>query len=288
MSAIRISPPARFAPMRRRGGFSPVIVASVTVLVVTAFAAIFGTLLFPDATKPDILNSLRPVGTPGHLLGTDQLGRDVFALSVAGTFSAVVGPVVIALGAAVFGVVLGGIAGYFGGVLDFLGSRIADLLLALPVVLVGIVVAGILGSGYWMTVLLLLVLFSPTDFRIARSAVLEQKHRPYIEAARMGGAGSMRVLAVHVLPNIMPLVLANFLINIAFAIVSLSSLSFLGLGVPDGTADWGRQLTDAQAVIGANPAAMITPALLIVLVACAVNLVGDRLSERAGGGPSVA
>jgi peptide/nickel transport system permease protein len=149
------------------------------------------------------------------------------------------------------------------------------------------VVAGVLGSGYWMTVLLLIVLFSPTDFRIARSAVIEQRSKPYIEAARLGGTGTTRTLAVHVLPNIVPLVAANFLVNVAFAIVSLSSLSFLGLGVPDGTADWGRQLTDAQMVIGANPAAMIVPAALIVLVACAVNLVGDRLAERAGGGPSV-
>lgn len=265
----------------------PIVMLSVAVLIVTAIGAVFGNLMFPNATKPDILNALQPLGTPGHPLGTDQLGRDVLALTVAGTYSAVVGPVVIALGAAAVGLVLGSIAGYFGGVLDFLGSRIADLLLALPVVLVGVVIAGVLGSGYWMTVFLLLLLFSPTDFRIARSAVIEQKPKPYIEAARMGGANPLRVLSIHVTPNILPLVIANFLINIAFAIVSLSALSFLGLGVPDGTADWGRQLTDAQSVIGSNPAAMIVPALLIVLVACAVNLVGDWLAERAGGGPSV-
>ena len=262
---------------------SPVIAVSLAVLVVVALAAAFGELLFPGATRPDILNALQPVGTPGHPLGTDQLGRDVLALSVAGTSSAVVGPVVIALGSAAIGVLLGSIAGFFGGFFDFVASRAADLLLALPVVLVGIVVAGVLGSGYWMTVLLLVVLFSPTDFRIARSAVIEQRPRPYIEAARAGGTGRLRTLGVHVLPNILPLVFANFLVNVAFAIVALSSLSFLGLGVPDGTADWGRQLTDAQAVIGANPAAMLVPALLIVIVACAVNLVGDRLSQAAGG-----
>lgn len=268
---------------RRRAAPPLLVIVSLGIIVFAVLGALFGQLVFPDATKTDILNSLQPIGAPGHPLGTDQLGRDVLALTVAGTFSSVAGPVVIALGAAIIGVLLGSIAGYFGGVIDFAGSRLADLLLALPVVLVGIVVAGILGSGYWMTVFLLLVLFSPTDFRIARSAVIEQRPRPYIEAARLSGTSSLRILAVHVLPNILPLIVANFLLNIAFAIVSMSSLSFLGLGVPDGTADWGRQLTDAQAVIGSNPAAMIVPALLIVLVACAANIVGDWISERTGG-----
>lgn len=260
------------------------VLVSLVILALTAIAVLVGQLVFPDATRADILNALQPIGTPGHPLGTDQLGRDVVALSVAGTFSAIAGPIVIACGSAVLGATMGIIAGYFGGVVDFVGSRVSDLLFALPVVLVGVVVAGVLGSGYWMTVFLLLVLFSPTDFRIARAAVIEQKPKPYIEAARLSGIRVPRILAIHVLPNIVPLMLANLLINIAFAIVSLSSLSFLGLGVPDGSADWGRQLTDAQAVIGSNPAAMIVPALLIVLVACAVNIVGDWLASKADGG----
>lgn len=275
------------SPLRVVRRVPPLVLASMLVLALTAIGVLLGTLLFPSATRPDILNVLQPAGSAGHPLGTDQLGRDVLALTVAGTFNAVVGPFVIALGSALIGLTLGSIAGYFGGLLDFTLSRTADLLFALPVVLVGIVVAGVLGSGYWMTVLLLVVLFSPTDFRITRSAVIEQKPKPYIEAARIGGTGTVRILAVHVLPNILPLVLANFLVNIAFAIVSLSSLSFLGLGVPDGTADWGRQLTDAQASFGTNPAAMLVPAVLIIVVATAVNIVGDWFSERAGGGPSV-
>lgn len=266
---------------------SPVLVVSLVVLGITVLAAIFGRLAFPDATSPSILEALLPPGSPGHPLGTDQLGRDVLALSVAGANSAVVGPLVIALGSAVIGGLLGALAGYVGGVFDVLGSRTADLLLALPVVLVGVVVAGVLGSGYWMTVVLMLALFTPTDFRVARSAVIEQKPKPYIEAARMGGAPAHRVLFVHILPNIAPLIVANFLINLAFAIVSLSALSFLGLGVPDGTADWGRQLTDAQAVIGSNPAAVAVPAVLIALVACAANLAGDHISARTTGGAGV-
>lgn len=282
---MTVSATTAVAPTRRRRRRlpPPLVASSMAVLALAALAVLLGGTLFPDATRSDILNALQPVGTPGHPLGTDQLGRDVLALSVAGAASSIVGPVVIAVGSAVIGVVFGSIAGYWRGIVDFATSRVADLLLALPVVLVGIVVAGILGSGYWLTVALLVVLFSPTDFRLVRSAVIEQRPRPYIEAARIGGVSSPRTIAVHVLPNVMPLVVANLLLNIAFAIVATSSLSFLGLGVPDGSADWGLQLTDAQAVLGRNPAAMITPAVLIVLVACAVNIVGDWLAGRAGG-----
>nr|WP_243847290.1 ABC transporter permease subunit [Microbacterium ulmi] len=208
-------------------------------------------------------------------------------MSVAGAASSLGGPITIAVGAAVIGVVFGSVAGYWRGPVDAVFSRATDLLLALPVVLVAIVVAGILGSGYWLTVALLIVLFSPTDYRIVRSAVIEQRPRPYIEATRLSGTSAARTLAVHVLPNVLRLVVANLLLNIAFAIVSLSSLSFLGLGVPDGTADWGRQLTDAKLVLGENPAAMIVPAVLIVLVASAVNILGDWLSEKAGGDAGV-
>nr|WP_243751866.1 ABC transporter permease [Leucobacter weissii] len=175
---------------------------------------------------------------------------------------------------------LGTLAGYRRGVVDFAVSRWSDLLFALPVVLVAIVVVGVFGAGYWLTVALLILLFSPSDIRIVRAAVLEQSARPYIESARVAGVGSGRIMFVHILPNVLPLVVTNLLLNVAFALVALSSLSFLGLGVPPGSADWGRQLADGRLIMADNPAAVWVPALLIIAVACAVNLLGDWLSER--------
>jgi peptide/nickel transport system permease protein len=259
----------------------PVAVAVALVLLfVVTVAAIAGGLAFPSATKQDILSSLLPAGTPGHPLGTDELGRDVLALTIAGTASALVGPVCVAIGSMLLGILLGTLAGYERGWLDFVIGRWTDLLLALPVLLAAIVVSGVFGGGYWTTVLLLIVLFSPSDIRIVRAGVLEQAARPYIEAAQMLSLSRWRVMYRHVLPNVSTLVITNAMLNVAFAIVAFTSLSFLGVGVPPGTADWGRQLTDNRSIMFDNPAAVIVPAVLIIAVACAANLVGDWLGQR--------
>lgn len=268
------------APTRRRRRMPILIMLSVGLIAIVVLAAILGPLLFPDAMRQDILSALLAPGQDGHLLGTDELGRDVFAMTVAGTASALVGPVCVALGSMALGILLGTIAGYERGWLDFLISRWTDLLLALPVLLAAIVVAGVFGGGYWVTVLLLIALFSPSDIRIVRAGVLEQSARPYIEAAQMLSLSRWRVMFRHILPNVSTLVITNAMLNVAFAIVAFSSLSFLGVGVPPGTADWGRQLTDNRAIMFDNPAAVMVPAALIILVACAVNLVGDWVGQR--------
>lgn len=265
-------------PTRRRAPWLMVIVG--VFLAVIALLAAAGGLLFPDAMRQDILASLLPVGSEGHPLGTDELGRDVLAMTIAGTASSVVGPVLVALGSMLCGIVLGTLAGYERGWLDFAIGRWTDLLLALPVLLAAIVVSGVLGGGYAVTVVLLIVLFSPSDIRIVRAGVLEQTARPYIEAAQMLSLSRWRVMFRHILPNVSTLVITNVMLNTAFALVAFSSLSFLGVGVSPGVADWGRQLTDNRAIMFDNPAAVIVPALLIILVACAVNVLGDWLGER--------
>ncbi|HET8928572.1 MAG TPA: ABC transporter permease [Microbacterium sp.] len=269
------------APTTRRRNRMPLIVAvALGILALTALAVLFGSLIYPDATRQDILSGLLPAGTPGYPLGTDELGRDILAMTVAGAASALVGPVCVAIGSMIFGIVLGTLAGYERGWLDIVISRWTDLLLALPVLLAAIVVSGVFGGGYWITVVLLILLFSPSDIRIVRAGVLEQANRPYIEAARMLSLSRWRVMFRHILPNVSTLVLTNAMLNVAFALVAFSSLSFLGVGVPPGTADWGRQLTDNRAIMFENPWAVVVPALLIIIVAGAVNLVGDWIGQR--------
>ncbi len=256
------------------------VLVSLAVLALAVLAVLFGKLLFPDAMHQDILSSTLAPGENGHLLGTDELGRDILAMSVAGAASALVGPLIIAVGSMLFGVLLGTLAGYERGWLDTVIGRWTDLLLALPVLLAAIVVGGVLGGGYWVTVILLIVLFSPSDIRIVRAGVMEQSARPYIEAAQMLSLSRWRVMFRHILPNVASLVVTNMMLNVAFALVAFSSLSFLGVGVAAGTADWGRQLTDNRAIMFDNPAAVFVPAALIVIVAVSVNLVGDWIGQR--------
>lgn len=266
--------------MAKRGGRGMLLVTS-TIVAVALFLATFGSLLAPDALSQDILLGVTPPGTPGHPLGTDELGRDVLQLLIAGSGSALAGPLIIALGSMLLGIVVGTLSGYVQGPLDFVMGRVTDLLLALPVVVVAIVVAGMFGSGYWVTVAMLVVLFAPSDIRLVRAAVIEQSARPYIESARMLRLNPVRIMARHVLPNVTPIVVTNALVNMAIAIVALSSLSFLGVGVAPGAADWGRQLDDGRALLLSNPAASLAPALAILVVACAINLLGDVIAARA-------
>ena len=256
------------------------VAVSLLLLAFVAVCALLPGIVAPNSTVQDILLGTTQAGTAGHLLGTDNLGRDIAALTLGGTRSAITGPLVIAFGSMLLGLALGTPAGYRGGLTDSVIARWSDLLLALPATLLAVVVAGIVGGGYWVTVALLIVLFSPSDVKLVRGAVLEQKTRPYIESARVLRMPAWRIMYRQILPNVVPVIIANFMLNIAYAIVAMSSLSYLGLGVGPGSPDWGRQLDDGQQLLASNPAALLAPGVMIVLTATAINIVGDWLFER--------
>ncbi|MEU1471901.1 ABC transporter permease [Streptomyces sp. NPDC005761] len=258
--------------------FSPLTLCCTVLLMLLALAAAVGQLVLPGWDAQDLATGAAMPGG-GHLLGTDELGRDIARMVVAGARSTLVGAALVAIGSMVIGNVLGLLAGYRGGWIDTVVRRWADLLLALPALLVTIVVAGIGGGGYALAVGVLVVLTSPADIRLVRSAVLEQRHRAYVEAAETLGLSRFTVMTRHIWPNVLPVVVANTLLNFAGAIVALSSLSFLGLGVPPGAPDWGRMLSENRTLLYDNPSAALAPALLIVAAAVALNLLGDRLFE---------
>jgi len=262
----------------RRFGSVLIWVCWTIVLIVLA-CAIFGELIAPQS--PDAQDLALGVTPPSgdHLLGTDELGRDVLSRVIVGARTAVIGPVLIALGGTLIGLLLGLMAGYAGGWLDTIILRWADLMFALPGHLVAIVVVGVLGGGYGMAIVVLIVLSSPYDTRLMRAATLEQRPRPYVEAARLLGLPGRRVALQHIWPNLVPLVMASGFLGFAYGLLALSALSFLGLGVGPGTADWGRMLAESLVLIFSNPAGALAPGGLIVLTAASVNLIGDWLEE---------
>jgi peptide/nickel transport system permease protein len=263
----------------RRGRVSPVLVFAWLVLACVAFCAIFGSLIAPHAPlDQDLLSSL--VGPrSSHLLGTDDLGRDTFSRLVVGARSATVGPLVIVFGSMIAGSVLGVVAGYRGGFVDAAIMRWADLMFALPGLLVAIVVVGVLGGGYWRAVILLTALFTPYDARIVRGATLEQRSRAYVEAARTLGLSSTRIMFRHIWPNLLPIIVSKGALTFGLALVNLSALSFLGLGAGPQSADWGRMLADSLSTLFGNPLTAIAPGVALVLTAACINLVGDSLFE---------
>jgi ABC-type dipeptide/oligopeptide/nickel transport system permease subunit len=155
-----------------------------------------------------------------------------------------------------------------------------DILYALPPLIVAIVAVGVFGGGYWLAIAVLIVLNLPHNVRLLRAAVVERRHLPFVEAAETLGVSRLRMMFVHLLPNIAPVVAACFFLRFTYGIVDLSSLSFLGLGVPPGSTDWGRMLAENRAIIFQNLWAALGPGLALVLSAVSANIVGDRLYER--------
>jgi peptide/nickel transport system permease protein len=258
------------------------VIFSLAVLAVVVAWMIAPGFFAPDALAQDVTNGGLPALSPGHPLGTDGLGRDVLKLIIAGTRSALIGPICIAVGSLAIGLVLGSLGGWYGGPADWVISRYADLTLSMPSLLIAIVAAGIIGGGYWVSVLVMIVLYSPFDIRLVRSAVIQQKSKPYIESALLMRLGAVRILAKHIFPNIIMIVFVNFFLNIAYGLVSMSSLSYLGLGVAPGAADWGRQLSDGKAILFENPASALGAGAAIVVTAIAVNVLGNYIMEKKG------
>jgi peptide/nickel transport system permease protein len=271
---------ARF-PRARRRTYVPIgVVLSGVFVVVVLVLAVTGTLLAPKDPRAVDLNVgvIGPAG--GFPLGTDDLGRDVLSRVIAGARSALAGSLIIAVATTAIAAVLGVVAGYRGGWLDTLIGRWVDIMYSLPSLLVAIIVVGVLGGGYAAAILVLVALNAPQDLRVVRAVALEQRALPYIEAARILGLSGARIMARHIWPNAIPVVLANFFIRFTYSLVDLSTLSFLGLGIPPGAPDWGRMLAEGRDLVFDNPLAALAPAVMIVLTAVSVNLLGDWVHDR--------
>jgi peptide/nickel transport system permease protein len=264
----------------RRHGLNLSLLLCFALMTVVIVCAVFRESIAPDSPFTQRLDVGDKPPSAEFVAGTDLLGRDVFSRTIHGARTALVGPIIVAAGAFAIATLLGLLAGYLGGWVDTVIMRWVDFMLALPGILVAIVVVGVVGGGYWTAVTVLIILFTAPDTRIVRSAVLEQRPLPYIDAARSLGISKRRILFIHILPNILPLVLAYVALDFAFALVNLAGLSFLGLGVEPGTPDWGRMLFENRNILFTNPVGLLLPAGMIILTAVSMNLIGDWLFER--------
>ena len=256
------------------------LIASFIILGVVIVCAVAGPLIWPhDPTAQDPLVSVQPPGG-GHLLGTDQLGRDILSRLIAGTRTAMIGPLCVAVLAVLAGLAFGMIAGFRGGMVDTVIARTTDILYCMPALLIAIVVVGLVSGDYIVTILVLAFLTFPGDVRIFRSVSMVEARLPYIDAARTLGLSPTRTMIRHVLPNIAPTVVSTFLLEFAGALVGFSALAFLGLGVNAGGVDWGTMLADGQEQLFVNPMMSLAPAILLILVAASVTIIGDWIYDR--------
>lgn len=266
--------------LRARVGRIPVVtvLAAIVLLVAVAWA------LFPDLgpADPGAIDAADSLTGPGrdHLLGADQLGRDVLSRIIAGARSSLGGPTMLAGGVTVISALLAVLAGYFGGRFDAIVSRIVDFVYSIPSLMIAIIVAGVTGGGFFVTLCVLILFNLPMAIRNLRAAVLERVTLPYMEAVETLGLPTWRILLTHLLPAVAPFIVATFFLSFTYGIVELSSLSFLGIGVPPGAADWGRMVADNRASMYGNVWATAGPAIAIVVLAVSANLVGEWLYAR--------
>jgi peptide/nickel transport system permease protein len=270
----------RFATVLFAG--SPTTVAGAGVLLAIALIATFAPLLDPNlqnlalAVKPP---AWLTGGDRAYPLGTDNLGRDILSRIIWGARIALaVGLCVVAIGGTL-GVSLGLVAGYFGGWIDAVIARVADVQLAFPLVLLAIAVVGVVGPGLWTIVAVLGVTSWVEYVRVVRAETLALREREFVQSAQALGLSPLRIVFRHVLPNVASSisVLASF--EVARAIILESALSFLGLGVPAEIPSWGRMLADGRQYLDTAWWLGLFPGLAISLTVLAVNLFGDGLRD---------
>jgi peptide/nickel transport system permease protein len=256
--------------------------AAIGLVVVVAIAT--GAVLAPwiaphDPVQQRLLGRLRPPGAPAHPLGTDNFGRDVLSRLLFGSrISILVGVVSVAIAAGV-GILFGLLGGYYGGVLDQWLMRLIDILMAFPVVLLAIAIVAFLGGGLLNLMLAVGISSVPPFARLVRSEVISQRGRDYVEAARALGAGHGRLMGRHILPNSMSAIVVLSTLRISTAILTESSLSFLGLGVGPPTPTWGNMVAEGTKFLQSAPWISIVPGAAIMLMVLAFNLFGDGLRD---------
>jgi peptide/nickel transport system permease protein len=258
-------------------------VACIVFLTFLTFIAIFAGALSPHGPREqDLLNSFAPPLSPGHVLGTDQFGRDLLSrLMYAARISLIAPLIAVGVGTAI-GLPLGLLAGYLGGKLDWVLGRIADALIALPSLVLALAIIGVLGPSLVNAMLAVGIAYAPRLFRVVRGATLGVREETFIEASRVAGCSTPRLIFAHVLPNIRSPLLVQLTLMMGLALIAEASLSFLGLGVQPPDASWGVMLREAFENNFSGPWLVVPPGVAIVLTVLSFNLLGDGIRDAVG------
>ncbi len=255
------------------GGFGLACVALFLLL------AVFGRFVVPFDPNASEFTSLLAGPSTRHWFGTDELGRDTLSRVVAGSGIALAVAMLSVAIAMVLGVLIGVVAGYFGGLVDTVLNRSQDVLFAFPTLLLAIIIVAVLGPGLVNAVLAIAIVYTPRFARIARASAMGIKTSEYLDAARLAGVSTPVILVRHLLPNVLPPVIVLAALSMSTAQLAYASLSFLGLGISPPQADWGGMLSKARDFITVAPWLVVFPTLALVLLMLAFNVLGDAIRD---------
>lgn len=254
------------------------VVALIFILFLLIVAALGPEIAPYDANQPDYNNLLSPPSAE-HIWGTDEFGRDIFSRLLVGTRLSLLSALSATIVGASIGIILGLLAGYYGGWINALVMRGSDVLFAFPDILLAIAIVAIIGPGMVNVVIAVAVFTIPSFARIVRSATLTVKEAPYVEVARSIGCKDRRILWIHVFPGTVQSMIVNFTMRVGTAILAASSLSFLGFGANVTEPDWGAMLSQGRNYLNTAPYIVLFPGMLIFLTVLAFNLLGDGLRD---------
>ena len=258
-------------------------IAGVVTLVVVIIFALFGHLLTPfDPNATSLREVLLPPGEAGHLLGTDELGRDALSRLIAGAKVSLVAALQGTALTLAIGVPLGLAAGFFRGWVEKIIMFVTDVLMSFPGILLAIAIAGILGPSLTNAMIALGVVLAPGAIRLVRGSVLAVREETYVEAARSIGTSSGQILFRHILPNVVPPLIVYVAVLAGQVMLIEAGLSFLGVGVQPPQASWGSMLSTAVAFIAQAPWLAVFPGVMIALCVFSLNLLGDGIRDSIG------
>ena len=259
---------------------NPLALLGAVLILVIVFAAVFAPWVAPHGPlEMDLLEPYLPPGSPSHLLGTDNFGRDILSRIIYGSrISLLIGIVVVSI-ASVVGTALGLIAGFYGGWVDNLIMRLVEIFYAFPFLILVIAVIALFGPSIFNVMWVLGLVSWPLYARIVRGQVLTLREIEYVEAARAAGTGPWRIMFRHILPNSLTPILVMATFGIPEAILASAALGFLGLGVQPPTPEWGVMVSEGKDFIRRAPFLITWPGVAIMLVVLSFNFVGDGLRD---------
>ncbi|MEA2716901.1 MAG: peptide/nickel transport system permease protein [Actinomycetota bacterium] len=278
-SALGIRVQTQYGDVWRRFLRNKLAVVGLVMVALVFLTAVAAPVIAPhDPKVQDMSNTLAPPSS-SHLLGTDENGRDQLSRVIYGSRIAVIVGLSAILLALVIGVVLGSLSGYLGGAWDAVIMRVADVFFAFPLLIGAIVIVLVVGRGLTPVVLALGLFSWATVARLLRSSILSVRESEYVEAARSLGAGKLRIVTRHVLPNSMAPVLVFAMVSVATAIVAEASLSYLGVGLPPDVPDWGNMIAAGQKFFGFKDFLWFFPSMAVVFTVLGFVFVGDGLRD---------
>jgi peptide/nickel transport system permease protein len=254
----------------------PTVVAGAFVLI-----ALLAPVISPhDPGATNVLNSLKPPSAD-HGLGTDSSGRDLLSRLIWGSRTALLGPLIVVVCATTVGTLLGLLAAWNRGWVDSLIGRVVDLIFSFPSMLLALVLVAVFSPGLIPAAIAVAIVFVAPVTRLVRSSALREVNAPYVEALRVGGIGPWAVGIRHLVPNLLPVIIAQSTTAFGFAMIELAGISYLGLGVQEPTPDWGKMIETGQSsIVRGYPQEALLAGCLLVIAVVSFLLIGDALSSR--------